>query len=96
MRKIHQDEYAHAFAGAAEAIISQPSALAKVPESERVDAKKMVADINGAGTQARWFPSADAIVESLAPELRPGDVVLAMSNGAFGGIHEKLLQALRK
>jgi len=95
MRKIHQDEYAHAFAGAGEAIISQPSALAKVPEAERVDAKRMVADIDAAGTKARWFPSADAIVESLAAELKPGDVVLAMSNGAFGGIHEKLLQAQR-
>ena len=94
MRKIHQDEYAHAFADASEAIISQPSAIAKVPESERVDAKKMVADIAGSGTKVRWFPSADAIVEALAGELKDGDVVLAMSNGAFGGIHDKLLAAL--
>jgi UDP-N-acetylmuramate: L-alanyl-gamma-D-glutamyl-meso-diaminopimelate ligase len=96
MRKIHQDEYAHAFRESDEAIISQPSALAKVPESERVDAKKMVDDIVASGTKARWFASADAIVEALAGELRPGDVVLAMSNGAFGGIHDKLLQALAK
>jgi UDP-N-acetylmuramate: L-alanyl-gamma-D-glutamyl-meso-diaminopimelate ligase len=94
MRKIHQDEYAHAFKGAAEAIISQPTAIAKVPEAERVDAKLMVEEIGRAGTPARWMESPDAIVAALAKELRKGDVVLAMSNGAFGGLHDKLLKAL--
>jgi len=94
MRKIHQDEYAHAFRGADEAIISQPTAIAKVPESERVDAKRMVEDIGKAGTRARWMESPDAIVAALAKEARAGDVVLAMSNGAFGGLHDKLLKAL--
>jgi UDP-N-acetylmuramate: L-alanyl-gamma-D-glutamyl-meso-diaminopimelate ligase len=94
MRKIHQDEYAHAFRGAAEALISQPSAIAKVPESERIDAKKMAEDIAAAGTPARWMASPDAIVAALAEEAKEGDVVLAMSNGAFGGMHDKLLKAL--
>ena len=94
MRKIHGDEYAHAFKGAAEAIISQPSAIAKIPEAERVDAKKMAEDIGKAGTPARWMESADAIVKTLSGELRKDDVVLAMSNGAFGGLHDKLLKAL--
>ncbi|HEX9576770.1 MAG TPA: Mur ligase family protein [Myxococcales bacterium] len=96
MRKIHQEEYAHAFAGAAEAIISQPTAIAKVPEAERVDARRMVEDIAKAGTPARWMESPDAIVAALAKEARQGDVVLAMSNGSFGGLHDKLLKALRK
>jgi UDP-N-acetylmuramate: L-alanyl-gamma-D-glutamyl-meso-diaminopimelate ligase len=96
MRKIHQEEYAHAFKGAAEAIISQPSAIAKVPESERVDAKRMAQDISATGTRARWMDSPDAIVKALAVETRNGDVVLAMSNGAFGGLHDKLLKALEE
>src|SRR4051812_8343277 len=94
MRKIHQDEYAHAFRGADEAIISQPTAIAKVPENERIDARKMAEDIAGAGTRARWMESPDAIVAALAKEARSGDVILAMSNGAFGGLHDKLLKAL--
>ncbi len=94
MRKIHQEEYAHAFKGAAEAIISQPTAIAKVPESERVDAKRMAQDISAAGTPARWMESPDAIVAALSAEARSGDVVLAMSNGSFGGLHDKLLKAL--
>ena len=96
MRKIHQDEYAQAFRGADEAIISQPTAIAKVPESERIDAKRMAQDIGAAGTRARWMESPDAIVLALSSEARPGDVILGMSNGAFGGLHAKLLDALGK
>jgi UDP-N-acetylmuramate: L-alanyl-gamma-D-glutamyl-meso-diaminopimelate ligase len=33
-------------------------------------------------------------VKDLAPRLDKGDVVLVMSNGGFGGIHQKLLDAL--
>ena len=35
-----------------------------------------------------------ALVEAIAAEARPGDHVLVMSNGGFGGIHEKLLARL--
>ena len=38
----------------------------------------------------------DEIVETLVSDLRAGDVVAIMSNGAFGGIHEKLLAALNR
>jgi UDP-N-acetylmuramate: L-alanyl-gamma-D-glutamyl-meso-diaminopimelate ligase len=41
------------------------------------------------------FPDADAIVEHLTPELKEGDVVAIMSNGGFGGIHDKVLDVLR-
>jgi UDP-N-acetylmuramate: L-alanyl-gamma-D-glutamyl-meso-diaminopimelate ligase len=95
MRKIHGDEYAHAFAGADEAVLSQPTAIAKVPEDERVDAQKLARDIAATGTRARWFATPDDIVTTLAGELKSGDVVLAMSNGAFGGLHKKLLDALK-
>ena len=81
---------------ASETIISQPSAIAKVPESERVDARRMAEDIGKAGTRARWMEGPDAIVTALSKEARPGDVILAMSNGGFGGIHQKLLDALAR
>ena len=80
--------------GAAEALISQPTAIAKVPESERVDARRLADDIAAAGTPARWLEGPDAIVALLAREAKPGDVILAMSNGGFGGLHKKLLEAL--
>jgi UDP-N-acetylmuramate: L-alanyl-gamma-D-glutamyl-meso-diaminopimelate ligase len=65
-----------------------------VPEAERVDAKRMAQEITAAGTPARWMEGPDAIVALLAKEARPGDVILGMSNGGFGGFHQKLLEAL--
>jgi len=38
----------------------------------------------------------DAIVAALSKEARSGDVILAMSNGGFGAIHQKLLDALSR
>ena len=36
----------------------------------------------------------DELVERVAREARPGDQVVIMSNGSFGGIHQRLLQRL--
>jgi len=46
------------------------------------------------GERAHVFTAVDDIVRHLASQTRPGDHVLIMSNGAFGGLHAKLLQAL--
>jgi UDP-N-acetylmuramate: L-alanyl-gamma-D-glutamyl-meso-diaminopimelate ligase len=48
------------------------------------------------GERAGFADTVDALVKSLADEARPGDQVLIMSNGGFGGLHEKLLAELRK
>ena len=47
-----------------------------------------------AGKTAAYIPAVPEIVHTLSGSLRPGDVVLVMSNGGFGGLHEKLLSAL--
>ena len=56
-------------------------------------------DLKGAvasmGQRARFAESVDALVQALAAEARAGDHILVMSNGGFGGLHEKLLTALR-
>ena len=38
----------------------------------------------------------DALVDAVVQAARPGDHVLVMSNGGFGGIHGKLLDALER
>jgi UDP-N-acetylmuramate: L-alanyl-gamma-D-glutamyl-meso-diaminopimelate ligase len=43
---------------------------------------------------AAAYPDADSILEALLEEARPGDHVLVMSNGSFGGLHDRLLAAL--
>jgi len=47
------------------------------------------------GEKARAFDDLSALVEAVATAAKPGDTVLVMSNGGFGGIHQKLLDALQ-
>ena len=37
----------------------------------------------------------ELLTTALAAEARPGDQLVLMSNGSFGGLHERLLAALR-
>ena len=59
-----------------------------------LDTDELAAEVASSGTPAASIEGADEIVRRLAPELRAGDTVAIMSNGGFGGIHEKLLAAL--
>ena len=47
------------------------------------------------GDKAQAFDDLGALVAAVAAAARPGDRVLVMSNGGFGGVHDKLLQALQ-
>jgi UDP-N-acetylmuramate: L-alanyl-gamma-D-glutamyl-meso-diaminopimelate ligase len=47
------------------------------------------------GTRAFTHVDMGTLVETLARMLQPGDQVLVMSNGGFGGVHERLLERLR-
>ena len=46
------------------------------------------------GARASAFDDLGALVQAVAAAARPGDHVLVMSNGGFGGVHQKLLDAL--
>lgn len=48
------------------------------------------------GCQAQTGDDLGALVQNIAAEARPGDHILVMSNGGFGGIHQKLLDALAR
>jgi len=55
------------------------------------DAREALAPL---GTQAQTCDSIDALVAAIVKAAQPGDHVLCMSNGGFGGVHDKLLAAL--
>lgn len=57
--------------------------------------EEMAAHLREQGKDAVYLPSADEIVRGLSPKLKSGDVAVVMSNGSFGGIHQKLLDAIR-
>ena len=59
-----------------------------------LDIVKLIDDIARQNKPAFAIKDVEEIVKTLVSDLRAGDVVAIMSNGAFGGIHEKLLAAL--
>ena len=93
---IFQEPYGKAFSYADYVIIAGVYNTSKASELGKVlDVDELVKDIELQGKPAMSFPDADAIVDHLSPELKSGDVVAIMSNGGFGGIHEKILGTLR-
>lgn len=94
---VFQDSYQDAFAHADYVIIAGVYNTLKASELGKVlNVEELVEKIKANGKTAFCLPDADAIVEHLTPELRENDVVAIMSNGGFGGIHEKILNALKK
>ncbi len=92
--RVFQQDYARAFADADRVIVAAAHPPGKVPEGQRLSEPELVESVRRGGTPAELVPTVDAIVERLAAELRDGDRVVILSNGGFGGIHAKLLQAL--
>ncbi len=93
--KVFEADFARAFATADEVVISAAHLPLKVPQAQRISEEMLVASINREGGRARFVPTVDGIVAELSGRLRRGDHVLVLSNGGFGGIHDKLLNALR-
>jgi len=93
---VFQEPYGKAFSYADYVIIAGVYNTSKASELGKVlDVDELVKDVQLQGKPAHSFPDADSIVDHLAPELRENDVVAIMSNGGFGGIHDKVLDQLR-
>jgi len=93
-RNIHQEEYAHAFVGADRVTLKTPERTDQVPESEGLNVPKLVADLQAAEFEADAGSEVPDLVDRVARGVRPGHVVLVMSNGGFGGFIDLLLKRL--
>src|SRR6476646_4611048 len=92
-RRVFQDDFARAFAGADEVLLA-PVFRSTLPDDERLSIPQLVRDLESRGQRAREAASIDDIVSVVVGDHRFGDLVVLMSNGGFGGIHQKLLRAL--
>lgn len=90
VRNLHQHEYEGAFR-AADRVVLAPLGRSNIPAEERLDLEALARAL---GPKAQTSASVDAIVEGVAAEAKPGDVVAVLSNGAFGGMHARLLARL--
>jgi len=93
-RAIFQHDLPAAFAAAHGVIIGEVNRATELAPEDRLDTTRLVADLQKAGHPAFHEASADTIVEKLRPQLQPGDVLVVLSNGAFDGLHGKLLAGL--
>lgn len=93
-RAVFQHDLPKAFAQADGVFIAQVARLDQLPEDQRLDPERVVADIAAMGKPSFYEPTADDIVEKLKPLAKSGDVVVVFSNGGFDGIHKKLLERL--
>jgi UDP-N-acetylmuramate: L-alanyl-gamma-D-glutamyl-meso-diaminopimelate ligase len=93
---VFQEDFGRAFRTADLVVVAAAHLPGKVPEGRRLSESGLVDALRGQGTEARFIPDVPDIVTALSAELREGDRVVLLSNGGFGGIHEKLLRALER
>jgi UDP-N-acetylmuramate: L-alanyl-gamma-D-glutamyl-meso-diaminopimelate ligase len=73
----------------------EPLGRQNIPESERLDLPRLAAAIGASGANtAVAATDVDSIIRTLARDARPGDTVAVLSNGAFAGLHARLLASL--
>jgi UDP-N-acetylmuramate: L-alanyl-gamma-D-glutamyl-meso-diaminopimelate ligase len=95
-RNVFEHELVESLALADRSVLAAIFKSEAIPADERLHPENVVAALQARGLPSAVYADADAIVAAIAPELRAGDVVAILSNGGFGGIYEKLPQAIAR
>ena len=95
-RNIFEREFSGALAEADRVIVANVYQAEKIAAHERLSVASVVAEINRmhGDDRAELGQNAERIASFVATHARNGDIVVVMSNGAFDGVHEKILHAL--
>jgi UDP-N-acetylmuramate: L-alanyl-gamma-D-glutamyl-meso-diaminopimelate ligase len=94
-RNVFEHELTESLALADEVVLAAVYQAANVPAEQLLHPENVVAALQKKGRSARQMPDVAAIVEHLATQTRPGDVIAILSNGGFDGIYQKLPERLR-
>lgn len=95
-RKEFEEGYIDAFRGAERVIIGPIFHRDRYENRYGLEHMMSVSAIVAAVPRAEQIDDFDAIADAVARDAKEGDVILVMSSGAFGGVHEKILERLRK
>ena len=93
-RREFQQPYIDAFHDANTVIMAGLFRPERYTKETALDPETMVSAWRNSGKAAEYIPKVDDIVQHLRDKLAGNEIVLIMSNGGFGGIHNKLLDAL--
>lgn len=100
-RNVFQKEYSYSFLGSDLTILTEIYNLKKVPKDVRLDVKKLVQKLlknsKTLPVYAKDPQELFAKLEKMIPQFAGQKIlILAMSNGAFGGIYPDLVELARK
>ena len=93
-RKVFEQDFPDSFLGADRVVFAGLFAPEKIKKEDRLDPERVVALIRQKGGNANFIPEVDDIIGFMAENVENRDVVLVMSSGGFGGIHQKILDRL--
>ena len=93
-RRIFQQELTDAFSEADVALFGSVARENMLAPEERLDLDALAGDLRGRGLAAEIIGDADRLAAYVSERAQPGDVVAILSNGGFGGVHQKIMVAL--
>ena len=93
-RAVFQAGFADALSVADEVVLAPLYAPEKIPPGDRLDVDRLAADLRREDIPARVIAGVDAQAAHLAERAAPGDTIVIMSSGDFGGLHGRVLAAL--
>ena len=94
-RALFEKRYIEAFTLADALVITRVPRPERARNDEPFSPDRLVQQLRHAGKKADYLPDVDSIAAHLVAETSPGDLIVFMSNGSFGGLQEKLLTALQ-
>jgi UDP-N-acetylmuramate: L-alanyl-gamma-D-glutamyl-meso-diaminopimelate ligase len=95
-RNVFQNAYAESFTHADMVILPEPPMMGNIPFHERLSTPHLIAGLKKKGIEAYYFSDNQALLDELLNRIRPGDVILVMSNGAFDNIQGRLIKNLKE
>jgi UDP-N-acetylmuramate: L-alanyl-gamma-D-glutamyl-meso-diaminopimelate ligase len=95
-RRVFQQEYCDALGLADESVLARVFVKDSdpIPPEDRLDPDAIAAEVTARGTPCRTIEGVEAIRDYLIASACSGDVMVIMSNGAFGGLPRLLTTAL--
>ena len=94
-RALFEERYIEAFTLADALVITRVPRPERARNDEPFSPDRLVQQLRHVGKKADYLPDVDSIAAHLVAETSPGDLIVFMSNGGFGGLQEKLLTALQ-
>ncbi len=95
-RKVFQNELADCLSAADLAVVSAVPDPEKFAADDRLDPALLIETVAASGTPAWHGQDVDHIIDIISAEAQSGDAIAILSNGGFGGIHNKLLERLEQ